>query len=233
MNDFQSKSLLAVSMLAILSLSPLSVAQQGQTPQTQPPKSETAAPEKQKQSPKGQEEGVNVHGHWTIEIRNPDGSLAGRHEFENYLAPVGKKLLTAILTRTGTMMQWDVRLIATGPSCSPVLTNISYCALEEPIPGKSDDGTSFYNLKVSIPSSGDRLSLSGSAQISGTGQIYQVSTGVWYCTPDHALGSCPPLLTVVPGTPPPAGGDFTIANPPPINVQPGQTLLITVSFTFS
>ena len=37
MNDFQSKSLLAVSMLAILSLSPLSVAQQGQTPQTQPP----------------------------------------------------------------------------------------------------------------------------------------------------------------------------------------------------
>ena len=60
--------------------------------------------------------GLNVHGHWTIEIRNPGGSLAGRHEFENYLAPVGKKLLTAILTRTGTMMQWDVRLIA-GQAC--------------------------------------------------------------------------------------------------------------------
>ena len=30
-------------------------------------------------------EGIEVHGHWTIEVRNPDGSLDERYEFENAL----------------------------------------------------------------------------------------------------------------------------------------------------
>ena len=30
----------------------------------------------------GSNEGIQVHGHWTIEVTNPDGSLASRTEFE-------------------------------------------------------------------------------------------------------------------------------------------------------
>jgi len=44
-------------------------------------------PEKQKAG--GKNEGIKVHGHWVLEIKNPDGSLASRHEFENSLVPGG------------------------------------------------------------------------------------------------------------------------------------------------
>lgn len=35
----------------------------------------------------GQHEGITVHGHWTIEVRNPDASLVRHVEFENSLDP--------------------------------------------------------------------------------------------------------------------------------------------------
>jgi hypothetical protein len=37
-------------------------------------------------TPRGQSDGIKVHGHWTIEVRNPDGTLAKHSEFENSLA---------------------------------------------------------------------------------------------------------------------------------------------------
>jgi Na+-transporting methylmalonyl-CoA/oxaloacetate decarboxylase gamma subunit len=36
---------------------------------------------------KGTHEGIKVHGHWTIEVKNPDGKLVTHREFENSLAP--------------------------------------------------------------------------------------------------------------------------------------------------
>ena len=30
-------------------------------------------------------EGLQVHGHWRVVVRNPDGSIASRHEFNNAL----------------------------------------------------------------------------------------------------------------------------------------------------
>ncbi len=38
---------------------------------------------------KGQSEGIKVHGHWIIEVRNPDGKVVERREFENSLDPGG------------------------------------------------------------------------------------------------------------------------------------------------
>ena len=34
---------------------------------------------------KGTQEGIKVHGHWTIEVRNPDGKVVTHTEFENAL----------------------------------------------------------------------------------------------------------------------------------------------------
>lgn len=36
---------------------------------------------------KGQHEGITVHGHWTIEVRNPNGSVVKHVEFENASCP--------------------------------------------------------------------------------------------------------------------------------------------------
>lgn len=40
-----------------------------------------------KSSARGAHEGITVHGHWTIEVRNPDGSVVRHVEFENSLDP--------------------------------------------------------------------------------------------------------------------------------------------------
>ncbi len=55
----------------------------------------------------GPREGVKVHGHWVIEVKNADGSVAERKEFENELAlpgdepyaGVGNRILAALLSR--------------------------------------------------------------------------------------------------------------------------------------
>lgn len=59
----------------------------------------TAAPGKR--APKGNHEGITVHGHWTIEVRNPDGSLARHVEFENSLVqPGGASYITQLMLGT-------------------------------------------------------------------------------------------------------------------------------------
>ena len=39
-----------------------------------------------------------VHGHWTIDVRNPDGKLGSHTEFENALQPQGADILTGLLS---------------------------------------------------------------------------------------------------------------------------------------
>jgi hypothetical protein len=67
--------------------------------------------EKNPSSPaKGQHEGIKVHGHWTIDVRNPDGSLARHVEFENGLQFSGVDLLPALLGRTASPGAWAIVL---------------------------------------------------------------------------------------------------------------------------
>jgi len=42
-----------------------------------------------KRQPGGTHEGIKVHGHWMIEVRNPDGRLVSHTEFENSLVQTG------------------------------------------------------------------------------------------------------------------------------------------------
>jgi hypothetical protein len=57
----------------------------------------------------GPSEGIKVHGHWTIEIRNPDGSLASHSEFENELVPdEGSQVLAGVLGNQFTVDSWTL-----------------------------------------------------------------------------------------------------------------------------
>jgi hypothetical protein len=63
----------------------------------------------EKQFANGENEGIKVHGHWTIEIRNRDGSVAKHVEFENNLATTnlsdmaaGPAFLYSLLSGNGT-----------------------------------------------------------------------------------------------------------------------------------
>jgi hypothetical protein len=77
------------------------------------------------------DEGIKVHGHWTIELRDPDGTIAGHHEFKNALVNQGAQALAALLQATlhgaaaertmaekradyfaaGTLVVWDVDVL--------------------------------------------------------------------------------------------------------------------------
>ena len=56
-------------------------------------------------------EGIQVHGHWTITVRNADGSVAERREFENALEAFGSYLLVYLLDGRATRLDdstWNV-----------------------------------------------------------------------------------------------------------------------------
>ena len=56
----------------------------------------------------GPNEGVKVHGYWTIDVTNPDGSLASHNEFENSLTANGATMLAQVLGRTKSAGGWDI-----------------------------------------------------------------------------------------------------------------------------
>ena len=103
--------IVAVALVATLTFVPsLSAGQSKDNPST---KTQTVAAHDaakpsqvasdEKASPGGPHEGIKVHGHWAIVIKNTDGSVASRHEFENSLAPPnGAGFLTRVMGRTAT-----------------------------------------------------------------------------------------------------------------------------------
>ena len=94
-------------------------------------------------APKGQSEGIKVHGHWTIEVKNPDGTVATHREFENSLVqPLGANMLENLLLGVYTPRSYEVDLLGTVPSQTPPDTNppclngtgVSPCEILENLP---------------------------------------------------------------------------------------------------
>src|SRR5271154_6454109 len=68
--------------------------------------------------PKGtQNEGIKVHGHWTIEVRNPDGSVATHREFENSLDYSTR--LIAVMSHNTYFGAWGLRLSGAPSGSAP------------------------------------------------------------------------------------------------------------------
>ncbi len=59
---------------------------------------------------KGTYEGITVHGHWIIEVRNPDGKLVTRREFENSIQAPGISYLAAILAENNAPSSLSILL---------------------------------------------------------------------------------------------------------------------------
>ena len=58
----------------------------------------------------GPSEGIKVHGDWVIEVRQPDGTLVQRREFENELMTNGREALMNILARKDIVDLWKITL---------------------------------------------------------------------------------------------------------------------------
>jgi hypothetical protein len=61
------------------------------------------------------DEGIKVHGHWTFEIYNPDGSFDKKVEFENALTTVGGDFILNVLNG-GIVRNYGWNITITGPT---------------------------------------------------------------------------------------------------------------------
>jgi hypothetical protein len=174
-----------------------------------------------------QSEGIKVHGQWTIDIRNTDGSLASHHEFKNALDSFGATALAQMLGRQKSTGVWGVGLWHVGSGLRapcPSYFN-GACVIGEV--GSTDPEAQFKTLTVSVPTAGPnagRLVLSGNATAEADGDIARVFTQVGLCGGNTAPAGCTRFRDI----------DFTSHNfPSPIVVLAGQIIQVTIVISFS
>lgn len=207
-----------------------------------PAKAETAPAVESKGGPK---EGIKVHGHWTIDVRNPDGTLVSHREFENAMTPYGRSELVLLMIRQTVWSTWQVRLF--GTACRDQNGVAGHdCVIDEPV----NSGSQFPNLKIGGGTSctspcgpfGDTFRLSGTATVdlggsSPNGTITGVGTFLHgECAPNVSPVQC------VSATAPRNGNvfDFTATplldssgQPAPLTVGQGRIIQFTVDISFS
>jgi len=174
------------------------------------------------------QENMGIHGHWTVTVRNPDGTLASRYEFENSITDMGKSLVLnllggATLTNGAPTWQLDIggSLCFQKPSTALGDCQISVQPTRPILPGT----TNF----ASLP-----LEMSGTVKMDGNGQIMSVATQVTNLVGKTVHGQAPQNGTLTFSsrdlTKPDSAAGTT---QPPINVQAGQNVDFTVDISIS
>ncbi|SRR5258705_9382915 len=173
-----------------------------------------------------QNEGIKVHGQWTIDVKNPDGSFVSHHEFQNALDGFGALRLAEMLARLKSSGVWNIGLWQVGIARKPCPSYFNgACVIGEV--GSTDPEAQFKTMTVSVPASGPnqgKLVLSGTATVEADGDIYTVYTDHGYCAGSVAPASCA------------AYRDSTFTRrdfASPIVVLAGQIVQVTVVISFS
>lgn len=202
-----------------------------QTEQAQGEESETAVG-KEKPPRDGAHEGIKVHGHWTIEVRNPDGTLVTHREFENsFKQSSGAPLLASLLNVVGqpsvpgsiSVVFWAVEL--GGNACFTLNNQVAGTCRIIPtgvlLPGNSLDFVSSQKLGTGV--SAGSFVLSGTLQASDSSLITSVTT--------ETINAIVSPLTINQFTSRPLDG--LNGDPQPVSVSAGQTIAVTVNISFS
>lgn len=176
----------------------------------------------------GRNVAVQIHGSWTIEVRDATGTTVSRTQFENALQTKGATVLSKILSRTWSTGLWHVYLYG---NPGPCLFNGSGspCMITE-APDARTQGYIFKTLTVSAPTSGtnaNKLVLSGTATAQNDSDISAVATEQEPCQAIEAPSSPCPIGDVT------TNGPFSEATlPTAVQVVTGQQIIVTVVFTF-
>ena len=151
-------------------------------------------------------QGITVHGHWVIEVRNADGSVQERRVFENALLASGKATLMNLFTGAAPIGKWQVIVNGFPGPCG------GQCNMVEPTSAALAGGKTFKNLTKTTTPTTSEFVLQGSFVASSNGNVSFVFSVIEA-----------PLSTSF----------FTQASPASIAVQATQTVSVTVTFSFS
>lgn len=179
-----------------------------------------------------QSEGIKVHGRWAIEVRNPDGTVAQRVEFNNALSG-GRITLAELLSREGVPGRWAVYLGNTSGGVSPCQggsgTRFDMCTLIESAATNFTGGTG-ESRNLVVARVGDSVTMTGTVTALVPGSISRVSTGLGTCEPGNLISACSGAGSAA------FFSDASLGlpgQPPAVNVVAGQIIQVTVTFTFS
>jgi hypothetical protein len=218
-------------------------------------------PEQPASHPGGPYENIKVHGHWVIEVRNPDGSLAARREFENALVGSGQLPLSDILSGYAVPAGWVVQIwdptsnttaIDGGPCHGRCWIQQQQLNPHSPCTKASCSS----NLTASLSQANNQIGLvlSGWIQATQAGNISEVDTINYFCAPAGKPPSDLPSYTSSPqqcaASGPYSGAQFTSRTLPGktstsdpcggggessceiLNVQAKQVVNVSVTITF-
>ncbi|MGA3074769.1 MAG: hypothetical protein ABSG56_13855 [Bryobacteraceae bacterium] len=198
-------------------------------------------------------EGIKVHGHWIIDVKNPDGSLAQHRDFENSLAD-GGQFLTGLASGYITFGGYAIVLVGnacpfptvqTTNNCYIIQNGASHVAEE-----CGENWTCIGGLTLAPNFTGTgtpaySIALSGSGTVPLAGTISAVQTEYANCFSSGSFGPPTGFSTQNPaacitvgtgGSSDNTGGSgiftgTTLATP--LAVTAGQLLQVTVTLSFS
>jgi hypothetical protein len=192
--------------------------------------------------------GVEMHGHWVIDVRNPDGTLAEHRDFENSIAGYGQELMIALLSGYGVPSDYGIVLTTAGTAPCAAPQGFQGCGIFRSLttlPASAFcpyytcfTGLTYTPTLVDMQSSGpgSQLVLAGNFTATQGGTINGVSTLFGSCPAN--IGSATALTTVSPttcSTTPGSGGyrQLSQASITPVTVVTSQIVQVTVTITFS
>ena len=204
--------------------------------------------EEQQEKSDGSQQNIKMHGHWLIDVKNPDGSLAQHRDFENSLyggGPGGPGFLIALMA--GYVVPADYAISLFSNTNTTPCSNQSACVLVRSLttqPGVTycQSFTCFtgltYGYNVGVTGN-PSLVLSGSFTASSAGTIDSVFTVFGVC-PGAGPTGVTGLSTVSPSACPAASGSTGSNNQlsgtnlsSTVSVSSGQIVQVTVTITFS
>ena len=181
-------------------------------------------------TPGSPSEGITVHGHWTIDVSNPDGSLAEHREFENALVSgSGSPTLVDILARQNSVGGWEISLIPRYTNEGAFLSETShatYGMLAESTYPRTYPNL-FKTLTVSVGTGDDNLKLvlRGTATAQTNGNIGRVKTLVSMLRPASSPSGSYDAVSLNELT-------ETVLSTP-VNLTTDQIVTVTVVISFS
>jgi hypothetical protein len=264
MNSFRKGTRAAIQGLLAVACLSSAVAVQAQVPKSKPvvtpPHAEDAersgAVQPEPNDPAHQ--GVKVHGHWAIDVKNPDGAVAKHVEFENSLVVGGNgdNLLAYALTGYLSAADWALSLnnanssetalcgqVCYGVNSSNSLMGQMFCSGSSS--SRCTTGTSVKPILAGLGGGFATIKITGNITPASSGNITSVQTLMGGCTTpplyvgDISISNMSPqvcqnstLSSLPSGTffygPFTSTSSFT-----PIPVVAGQIVSITVTISFS
>jgi len=199
----------------------------------------------------GTHEGLKMHGHWVIDVKNPDGTVVAHRDFENALESSAQGYLIGLLS--GYQVPGDY-MIVLGPAsgASPCNATFQFCGLVHNLntfpalgycgvyycTGSSLNYTYNFGTGYAGPFS---MVLSGSITANQTGTVGTVYSIISTCanigfsttTNPSSIETNSPAFCVTQTSPEPWYGPLSSASITPVAVASGQIIQVTVTITFS